>query len=345
MLRFLWHPPGPRVLLVLLMLLIVGLEHPHTLAPPTKVVTPHSAPLPLRRPVPSSSVPTPSSDCVWLAVAIDNSIPAWPQAGLSEASIVYELPAEGGITRLLAFFCEGAPQVVGPVRSVRTHMLEIARDYGAVVAHSGQSASAFAMIARGTVPVINEFWESRPFWRDARRRMPHNLYTSVPRLRRYIRGPQAVDTPHWTSVDTSPAPNPQTIFIPYGPGYDVRFEYDPELNGYRRFIGGRATIDAGTDTPITVASVIVQYVRWWQTHEDQILESRLDLTGSGPLTVFTDGRRIDGRWQRGDAQQRTTFTDLQGQPLSLQAGPTWVNIVPVERSVRVLRARPQWRTE
>lgn len=39
-----------------------------------------------------------------LAVMINNAPAARPQAGLSQADMVYEVLAEGGITRLVAFF-------------------------------------------------------------------------------------------------------------------------------------------------------------------------------------------------------------------------------------------------
>ncbi|MGH3195646.1 MAG: DUF3048 domain-containing protein [Streptosporangiaceae bacterium] len=39
-----------------------------------------------------------------LAVKIDNVAQARPQTGLSQADIVYVLPVEGGLTRLLAIF-------------------------------------------------------------------------------------------------------------------------------------------------------------------------------------------------------------------------------------------------
>ena len=41
-----------------------------------------------------------------IAVSINNNHAAWPQAGLQDAYLSYELIAEGGITRILAFFKE-----------------------------------------------------------------------------------------------------------------------------------------------------------------------------------------------------------------------------------------------
>lgn len=291
---------------------------------------------PLRQPtrVPPPSAPR-SSDCTWVAVSIDNSIPARPQTGLLEAQIVYEFPAEGGITRLLAFYCDGAPEVVGPVRSVRIYMLDLAREYEAVVAHSGYSSSALEMIRKNHDPVINEFWQSKPFRRDRQRRMPHNLYTSVPALREVITTPQHVVKPHWVTAESAADAQPMTIFIPYIPGYDVRFTYDPHTTMYRRSVAKHPARDGKTKAEVQVANVLIQYAHWWQTYEDRILESRIDLVGSGAMTLFSGGRRIDGRWTRADARSPTVFTDAEGHQLQLRPGLTWVNIVPADWTIQV----------
>ncbi len=341
-------PRQQKWLLVLLALIVIGLARAATVAVPAKLVTPSPDSPALSHPAPSlpaSTVPVVAPDCSWVAVSIDNSTPARPQSGILDASIVYELPAEGGITRLLAFFCGGTPEVVGPVRSLRVYMIDLAREYGAVVAHSGQSASALEVINRGADPVINEFRQPQPFRRDSRRRMPHNLYASLPALRRYIQNPRASPPPHWVTTELPVVSDPMTVSVPYGPGYDVEFVYDPTTGTYRRTVDRRQTIDAATGAPLAVASVIVQYVHWWQTYEGRILESRLDLVGTGRISVFTGGRRIDGRWARADSHLPTVFSDQEGQTLRLRPGLTWVNIVPDDRTIRVDRARPKWQAE
>src|SRR5438093_8681679 len=90
------------------------------------------------------------------------------------------------ITRFLALYCGEGPHTVGPVRSLRLQFLDIAGDYCATIAHSGSSASALAAIDRRAGTVINEFWNARPFRRDPRRRMPHNVFVSVGLLRQYM---------------------------------------------------------------------------------------------------------------------------------------------------------------
>ena len=55
---------------------------------------------------PFTGEPVPSLNRV-LAVKIDNIVYARPQTGLARADIVYVLPVEGGLSRLMAIFSSG----------------------------------------------------------------------------------------------------------------------------------------------------------------------------------------------------------------------------------------------
>ena len=71
-----------------------------------------------------------------LTVMLENHQKSRPQSGLPKADIIYEVVAEGGITRFLAiFYCgaaAGSPESynIGPVRSARTYFLDWASEYG-----------------------------------------------------------------------------------------------------------------------------------------------------------------------------------------------------------------------
>ncbi|MEI6156728.1 MAG: DUF3048 domain-containing protein, partial [Atribacterota bacterium] len=58
-----------------------------------------------------------------ISIIIENAPQARPQSGLSKADIVYEIMAEGGITRFLAIFGEENADNVGPVRSARPYFV------------------------------------------------------------------------------------------------------------------------------------------------------------------------------------------------------------------------------
>src|SRR5690606_38268173 len=63
-----------------------------------------------------------------VGVMINNHSSARPQSGLSQADIVYEILAEGPITRFIAFYHSETPEVVGPVRSAREYYGKLANE-------------------------------------------------------------------------------------------------------------------------------------------------------------------------------------------------------------------------
>ena len=67
-----------------------------------------------------------------LAVMIENSEDSRPQSGLSDADIVFEAVAEGGITRFMAFFYCGVQRndtTLAPVRSARSYFVDWASGF------------------------------------------------------------------------------------------------------------------------------------------------------------------------------------------------------------------------
>jgi len=73
-----------------------------------------------------------------IAVMIPNNSPAMPQYGISKASIIYEAPVEGRITRLMAVF-EDFDDLdrIGPVRSSRDYFIYVAMGYEAIYCNWG----------------------------------------------------------------------------------------------------------------------------------------------------------------------------------------------------------------
>ncbi len=74
-----------------------------------------------------------------IAVMIDNNTNAWPQAGINDAYMVYEIRVEGGETRLMALFKNVDLEKIGPVRSSRHYFLDYVMENDAMYAHFGAS--------------------------------------------------------------------------------------------------------------------------------------------------------------------------------------------------------------
>lgn len=83
-----------------------------------------------------------------MAIMINNFSAARPQSGLTGADVIWEVLAEGGITRLVAIFqsTDALTNTIGPVRSNRAYLIDIADSYGAVMAHAGGSPEAYSIL-------------------------------------------------------------------------------------------------------------------------------------------------------------------------------------------------------
>ena len=121
-----------------------------------------------------------SGDSRPIAVMIDNHKGAWPQAGLNDTYLVYEIIVEGGETRLMALFKGKKVDVVGPVRSSRHYFLDYAMENDAIYAHYGWSPKAKNDISSLEINNINGIYYGKPtFWRISAKKAPHNAMTST----------------------------------------------------------------------------------------------------------------------------------------------------------------------
>ena len=279
-----------------------------------------------------------------VAVKIDNAPGARPQSGLSQAGIVYEHETEGSVTRYTAFFLDSDVDLVGPIRSSRFVDRDLVQQFDALFAHVGASPPVMQDLRASAAADMDQFFYAgnRPYTRLTSRPSPFNVYASLASLREF--GALRHETRRQIeSLEFSEAPQGfgavHSITIPSGPRtlFQVEYSFDPQLGLWRRSLGGAPDIDAATDEPIAVANVVIQHVdvRVTAFIEDSLgnLSLAIPTTGSGPATVFRNGLRIQGTWERPSAQAVTRFKTARGAPLELRPGRTWVHLLDTDQTV------------
>ena len=264
-------------------------------------------------------------------VMIENSVDARPQSGLSQASVVFEAIAEGGITRFLALFQDTQPTNVGPIRSARPYYEQWALGFDAGYAHVGGSPEALADIKSWNVRDLDQFANGDSYHRISSRDAPHNVYTGVDALTRL-----EVSKGYTSSTFTgfvrkaaeAPAkvPTAKSINIAIsGPTYNVHYDYNAATNSYNRSEAGAAHIDANTNTQISPKVVIALAMPY--SLEADGYHSDYSTIGSGPMYVFQDGTVTAGQWSKSSSTSQFTFTTTNGKPLGLNPGQTWITAV------------------
>lgn len=273
-----------------------------------------------------------------VAVTVENSPQARPQAGLLEADRVYEVLAEGGITRFLAVYLHGEPERIGPVRSARPYLLELAKEYDAVYFHAGGSDAAFAMIRQEQLPVVNEFQNGRYFWRSKDRKPPHNLYTSIAKAREAVQDKGFAGMinsfPRWSIVKDVPSMGEQakSISLRYSADYLVGYSYNQGRKLYMRSVSGTAHRDAISGKQLSAKNIIVQFAGTKVLDNEGRLE--ISLIGSGKGLLFQQGMVHEVSWVKDSSSSPTCFYEQDGSQIKLLAGQTWIEVMPLGAKVQ-----------
>lgn len=271
-----------------------------------------------------------------VAVMIDNLTGIGSQSGLDKACWVFEILAEGGITRLMPVYLHQDAPTVGPVRSARHYFLDKALEFGAAYSHCGWSPQAQRDIQRLKVISLNEFYLPQVYWRVRSKKEPHNVYTSTDRLFQELdrRGLLTNYSRSWElefhdDPSALSGPSAKKITLKYPGGYTVEYVWDAGIvdGGYRRFVGGRPHKDAETGQQLVARNILVQFVDGTRVLDK---EGRLDmkLTGQGSGRVFQLGVTYEANWSKGSRTDFTHWTEKNGQTVKLARGQTWVEVMP-----------------
>jgi len=263
-------------------------------------------------------------------VMINNHSKARPQSGLDQADVVYEMLEEGLITRFMAFYQSKSPEVVGPVRSIRPYNIEIGQGFDAILSHAGGSVAALSIIRDGGYADMDEIYAyPKAYWRDKSRKAPHNLYTSIEKLRKgaeekgYRLGGE-VPVFRFRKESDSVQGEPGTkIKIQYSKRNTAGYEYDPDTKQYKRFTAGKPHMDKETGKQLTATNVLVIASQHRTLDSEGRLE--IDTMGPGEGYLFQRGQALKITWERKDGAIRAY---QNGVEMPLYPGTTWVNIVP-----------------
>lgn len=265
------------------------------------------------------------------AVMIENTPYARPQAGLSQAGVVFEALTEGGITRFMALFQDQLSSNVGPIRSARPYFLDWDLGFDAPYAHVGGSPEALAEIPQLGVKNLDYMYYPGSYHRISSRPAPHNVYTSITDLINLeaSKGWTSSNFSGWARKPDAPAANPSATSINFDLSYstyNVNYSYSKSTNSYARSEGGAPQIDANTNQQLSPKVVVGMIVPWSQGSLDtsDAYYSVYQTVGSGQAYVFQDGILTIGQWNKPTAQSPLTFTTTNGQPLKLNAGQTWI---------------------
>lgn len=270
-----------------------------------------------------------------LVVKIDNVEPkARPQAGLNVADVVYEERVEGSVTRLLAIFHSANASPVGPVRSARTSDLGVVNAlHRPFFAWSGANDTFAARIRSAPLTDVGYDKASKHYVRAKDRKAPDNLMlVDSAEIRKEPASDGAGEPPAlftYRAAGQAPAhlEPVTTVNVSYGSSAGAApVTYTWNGTGWARTQKGTPHVDAD-GLQVAPPNVIIQFVDYaasGTTDQFGVQIPEAQLVGEGDAWVLTAGGLVAGRWHKPSLDQVTTYTDVDGNPIGLSPGRTWV---------------------
>ena len=325
---------------------------PISTAPETPEPTPTSVPEPaFYHPLTGLPCEEDMSQKRPVAVMLNNLKAAQPQQGNSQADIIYEVLAEGGITRMLAVYLEPeALGLIGSVRSARQYYWEIAQGHDAVYIHAGASPEFYETkksMNLFTVDGVSGRYSSASagmFWRDRDRvaghhyAFEHSLLTSgeaiTAMLEKEGRGAHQEGYAYQMTFADNGTPaggaSALTVTVPFSSYKTGVFRYDPEKKAYLAEEYGEPYIDGNNGSQVSTVNLLVLQTTY------QVLDDagrvRVGLN-SGKGWFACGGKIIPITWEKGGADKQLRYFTEDGQPLTLGRGNSYVCFIPTSKTV------------
>lgn len=290
-----------------------------------------------------TGLPTLSDEAVGLrpvAVMISNVRASMPQNGIGAADLIFEIPVEGGATRLMAVYGDMTQiPMISPVRSARPYFAAMSVAVDALYAHWGNDPYIDHDIEYflGENRFDGAVNTGGLFGRDQNRlnagfTLEHTAYFDGTRfkgvadnldfrldLREDGREFGFLFNP-FQEVATPSGGSASSIHVDFR-GTTADFAFDEESRLYVKDFNGTPHIDGITGEPLAFTNVLVLETDIWV---NWIGHNAFDFNGAG--FYFSDGAVQSITWEMTD---RLRFFDEDGAELRLNRGTSYIGITHV----------------
>lgn len=261
-----------------------------------------------------------------LVVKVDNTAGARPQRGLSAADLIVEELVEGGLTRLAVMYHSALPDLVAPVRSVRTSDVAIVAPTGGALVASGGAGRVLDVLDDAGLVVVAE--GAAGISRDSSRRSPYNVVAEPAEVLGEIveLGSPAQPYLPWAAPDAViPAGSPAAeVSVRFSRGHTTRWEWTGDV--WHRVNDLATEGEAFTPDTVLVLRVTTRDAGYLDPAGNPVPETVLE--GSGDALLLIEGQAVEARWSKAGAGSPVELTDADGARLPVPPGKTWIELVP-----------------
>ncbi len=279
-----------------------------------------------------------------VAIMVNNVEPALPQYGVGQADVIFELPVEGKLTRLMALYADYTkiPEVCA-IRSCRYYYPAIAHGFDAIYVHWGSDQT------------IIDYVDSMGIDRYDGMRNPHGLYGRDQDRRAagystehtgYFKGPQfaaAVKEDgkrinlleskdgtafRFSTLGETITPSGEACtqaHIAFGAA-TATFDYDEKKQVYTKKINGHDHIDGKTEETLSFTNVFV--LETSISVRDAKGHLKIDWAGSSDAKGYyiSNGAVEEITWSKEDGQESgyLKFYTKSGKELVINRGKSYI---------------------
>lgn len=282
------------------------------------------------------------------AVVINNIDVAQPQCGVSKAAMIYELPVEGYITRMLALYSDISDAgKLGSIRSARPCNVSICRAYDGIFVHAGGSHIAYNDLRDNNVDDMDGVMggsDASYFYRDPNRQaygIEHSMFidsedvlktTELMGYRTTLSKDYAGFGLHFAE-NATPAGGSDASYIDINFRGGKHSKLTLEKSGlYSMDQYGDDYIDDNTGEEVLFKNVLILRAEMWDgydTPEDSTPRVYMTLTGEGTGYFACGGKMVDIYWTRENEDSPFRyFTDRDHtKPLTLGVGTSYIAFI------------------
>lgn len=270
-----------------------------------------------------------------IAIKIENSSGARPQSNLYRADIVYEQYVEYGISRLVAVYHSDFPETVGPVRSMRPMDKNIAGQYLGPLVFSGAQRRFINDARNSGQKLIAQDIGSYGFFRVNTKPAPHNLHGTLADFVEQSEGLVA-PAPPWEFAYPSEFATAQlegspvsVVDIFMSGRAQPEWRWDATQARWMRFENTDPHVDInGTQISATNLVVLWVDVKYTSRQGGSSVPETIMITNGNPGYVISGDKVIEITWSKTSRTDAIHLVTLEGEPVALIPGQTWVELVP-----------------
>jgi len=278
-----------------------------------------------------------------LAVVTNNIRQALPQSGIASADVIYEVLAEGDVTRLVAIYQSYIPEKIGSIRSTRDYFIDFAWNHDAIFVFHGGSPNGYNRVrSTGITHMDGGRLEGNVFWRDrtypawaansGTRSTEHSSYTGRAQIESHLEANEirnySIQDPafgfNFGEIPAEKIGDALKITVPFSQNYRRIFIFDEEKNIYWVENQQGPHKDAETEEQASVSNILVQYAQMQLIAGDYAGRRNVNTVGDGRGYLITNGEYFPVLWQKSSHTAPMKWTFENGDPLILSPGKTWI---------------------